>query len=689
MCIWRINVLAPIVFSCNPVTYFDARGNAPFYVTCFKFSVTDGNGLLKCCIYCKKIAVLMAKELRRSSRTIKKKQEPGFIYEEESVNNILARSSEKDDNRQLRQSSESENSVVFNSAVEKCSLLEPIASETWTDLHSLPTYFNRDYYSLQRFESRTSICSSISQREFPNTLEFEFECFAGSSTSEVNKVGAEISHRRSSSTRLDFLDRDRLLTVSSTVRTDTSNMGSESDESVIGQGLCNCKIGSSCSKCSAASSKSESPDLNTLVKEMLHKVNELSVHVTSLGGRLKSLEQKNNVSSASEEEVSSATVASEKRPKDKLKKLNNKKVAAGGSGFSSSSAAEGRKRSPKDRKGKIKNKSARVDEERARTLKLLLQQMEGYGSLGEYSSAFESQETSDDESKRKKKKKKKQNSPKTPASGKKAGASRARRSRQFDSSSDGSDPDSSSSDTDTESGSGSRRRRKKVKSGANVKKRPVKKTELWPHTIANEDGTEGTEVTSENISLAEFLICFSHIMIASKKVESAGRSLLLNAISSVLKCVPWAEARGFHNSVMYKIEQGKLDWNSDFTDIGKEFLDKKVRLNLRANAAGPYSSNRYNVNNNNNNNNNNNHNRNFGRNYNSNNRSNYDSNQFKSSLHTIICHQWNAGSCSWGANCKRWHTCKLCADAGKLGENHRACSHDGYSSRFRQSEQRV
>ena len=42
----------------------------------------------------------------------------------------------------------------------------------------------------------------------------------------------------------------------------------------------------------------------------------------------------------------------------------------------------------------------------------------------------------------------------------------------------------------------------KVKSGAKVKKRPVVRTELWPHTVANEE--DGDELDSETIGCSKF-----------------------------------------------------------------------------------------------------------------------------------------------------------------------------------------
>ena len=133
---------------------------------------------------------------------------------------------------------------------------------------------------------------------------------------------------------------------------------------------------------------------------------------------------------------------------------------------------------------------------------------------------------------------------------------------------------SSSSGTDSDS-SGKRykiKSKKKVKSGSKVKKRPVIKTELWPHTIANED--DGEEVTSEDIGLAKFLSCFTYIMTNCGKTEAAGRGDLLHAVSSVLECIPWAEARTFHNLVMIKVEQGRIDWNADFALLAQQYLTR-------------------------------------------------------------------------------------------------------------------
>ena len=218
-----------------------------------------------------------------------------------------------------------------------------------------------------------------------------------------------------------------------------------------------------------------------------------------------------------------------------------------------------------------------------------------------------------------------------------------------------------------------------MKSGADIKKRPVVKTELWPHTIANEENGDKDEVTSENINLSEFLTCFQYIVINAKsKVESAGRSVLLHAISTILKCLPWAEARNFHNIVMLKIEQNRLDWNSDFIKLGKEYLDNKVRLSLRTKNVSASSESSYRPSG-----------RNYSRGASGSNSNRYNDLNRNKAVQSLICHQWNAGTCSFGVECRRWHTCKTCAEAGKIGQKHKAVSHDSSSGKPKPSDPQV
>ena len=225
---------------------------------------------------------------------------------------------------------------------------------------------------------------------------------------------------------------------------------------------------------------------------------------------------------------------------------------------------------------------------------------------------------------------------------------------------------SSSDSSGTESEDSRRHRKRKVKSGAKIKRRPVVRTELWPHTIANEEDVE--EVTSETIGLSKFLTCFSYIMLSCGKVEATGRAALLHAISSVLECLPWLEARAFHNLVMLKLEQGKFDWNTNFTVLANQFLDKRVRQSLRSKgasagasgAAGKFSGKKSSG---------------KGSGNTRFRQGGYSTGKGKS-LYTFICKQWNEGTCSYGDRCKLWHVCWSCAESGKLGELHKASSNE-------------
>lgn len=223
-------------------------------------------------------------------------------------------------------------------------------------------------------------------------------------------------------------------------------------------------------------------------------------------------------------------------------------------------------------------------------------------------------------------------------------------------------PDEGESENSAESGedsdSDTGKKRKKVKSGAKVKRRPVVRTELWPHTIANED--DGEETTSEDISLAKFLSCFTYIMTTCGRRESTGRCFLLHAICTVLECLPWAEARSFHNLAMTKIEQDRMDWKADFPALASQFLEKKVRQSLRTKAQSTSSSRSGN--------------RNLGKGFNNTYNRGYNHYSNYNNRPLAICRLWNEGSCSFGDRCKYRHVCSACADKGKSGESHKASS---------------
>ena len=219
-----------------------------------------------------------------------------------------------------------------------------------------------------------------------------------------------------------------------------------------------------------------------------------------------------------------------------------------------------------------------------------------------------------------------------------------------------------------------RSRRRKVKSGAKVKTRPVIRTMLWPHTIAVEE--DGEDVSYDDIGLAKFLSCFTCIMTSCGKVEAAGRARLLNAISLVLECLPWAEARLFHNMVVLKVEQGRYEWTSDFVAMGEQFVDKKVRQNLKnKSSAGGMNYNSKSSGKGSRNN----------KNYNS---SNNSQNRSRSSQ-PGVCRNWNFGTCTFAERCNRLHVCCTCADAGKPGEQHKASTHENSRGNDRNYRPRV
>ena len=220
-------------------------------------------------------------------------------------------------------------------------------------------------------------------------------------------------------------------------------------------------------------------------------------------------------------------------------------------------------------------------------------------------------------------------------------------------------------------------RHSKIKSGASIKKRPVLKTELWPHTIANEEDHD--DVDSENIGLSKFFTYFTFIMLECKGVQALGRTALLHAISLVLGVFQWSEARCFHNMIMLKIEQGRIGWEDDFISLADTFIEKKIRVSIKSKytSSGPRAAARASY---------------YGQgagrggaSYNGQGagRGSYGhGNQGRGRpMHETICWQWNSGTCSYGNDCRRLHHCKTCAETGKPGEHHKASTHPNSSAR--------
>ena len=565
-------------------------------------------------------------------------KEKGFCYDSES----LAFLQRREETGKVNHPS---SSTDCNSPTEITGKL-PKALVHWSDLDYKLTYTSQD----------NDIQLS---REYPV---FEEEQLTDSnSTSAVTKIASSPNNRtaearddsvnkqekcknqRNSSTRLDFLGKpggfkEVFLSVSSLEHLNSSDMsGIEDNDCICGE--CQvCNPGGSSKEGGHVISAPGSADSKSLLESMKILTSQMNLLQNALVETCRRVTAIEEINAESEKESG----------KDN-KKSNSK--------------------------GKSKSKKNRVDEERERQYKVIHDTVDTEESEPKKSST-ESSEASDVGASSKGLKKKMSRSQKDECNGrvssclKKAGT--VFPEDDFET--------SNSSGTDSGKDNCSHKHsHSKVRSGAKVKKKPVKKTELWPHTIANEDGEE---VDSENISLAEFLACFTYIQVRSKGAESRGRASLLHAVSKILKFLPWAEARLFHNTIMVKVEQERVSWSDDFLELAEDFLDKKVRSSLRvrhttatnvppnnkANFPGrgagrgprpPFQN--YNSYSNNSN-------------YNNNNNNNFQGRGRP--IFGAVCWQWNFNTCTYGADCKRWHVCKTCAESGKLGERHKASTHE-------------
>ena len=596
---------------------------------------------------------------RRSNRVAKPLREPGFVYDSNSENYLVGNSSEC-----LNQWSMSD-AVIYRTP-STVSISEGYSSVTttvsWVNSHTVPSVVNAVSRVQQFGGASPAVFSSASQDSNSNDEEFEV-------TSYVNKVHGKEQHsvqdvRRNSSTRFDYLE---LLSVSPTDRSNNiSSMPSdaESTNRSNGAAACECEGDNSCSVCGVAGgSKSANESL-----DILQAMNKALDKIDNLVNDMESVKQFMCDTNKFMFECNSRMT----------------RLESGASNLDTSQDESQRENRGKKLTKKTGDRGSKVEEEKERTLRLMNDKLDALDRGVHIESDKESLAEERGEENLPRLKKKMTNKQKLECKCKVA-TTLEKTGSTFPVEDSATTGRSDSSGNESETGA-RRRRRRKVKSGSNISKRPVIKTELWPHTIANEEDT--IEVTSETITLAKFLNCFSYILSNCGRAEAAGRAVLLQAVSSVLECLPWTEARAFHNMIMFKIEQGTVSWTSDFESLAAQFLDKRVRLNLRAKGTSSsgasrsyagkgfskgvrnsgYNSNYYNSNN-------------YG--------SRYNNSGNKSSVYSVVCRQWNVGTCSYGDNCKKWHACWTCAEAGKWGESHKSTTHGGSASRGRQDESRV
>ena len=573
---------------------------------------------------------MFKKERTPSKRVVKPKRLAEYAYDEDSLNFLAARNSSGSN---LHHTSPDSNILsVANINVNNENTAETVYS-SWSSIRYLNSYLpSHSHFSSGNV--RFNVGDSSSLVEGSRSLGQSQNTPDNVSTDDSELCcGTETRGRKTSSTRLDFLDHYSIVSVSPTPRVDTSEMSTSDNEtgksnSKDKENECDCSESVTCSFCTAGKEEATKA-LFAALTEALGKIDVLTNKMDTLELEVQKL--KNSSSESSGSEIRSVS------SKKNLKSINVKKKSSG--------------------------KEDRVEAEKDRQLGLMKEKLKSWNRKTGDVSTTEESAGSDLNMKvlrKKMSKKHKDDCDKKLASKLKlAGACFP-------------EDDSSSSGTESSEGGSKSRARKKVKSGAKIKKRPVVRTELWPHTIANED--DGDEVTSEDIGLAKFLSCFTYIMVNCGKLEAAGRAELLHAVSSVLECLPWADARAFHNLVMTKLEQGRLVWKSDFSTLAHQFLDKKVRLNLRSKGTASGANSAFKTSSSG---------RSFGkgfanpRNNNTKFNSNFNNNSNRNkSLYAVVCSQWNFGNCGYGDRCRKWHVCWSCAETGKPGEQHKASSHN-------------
>ena len=597
----------------------------------------------------------MAEGFRRSKREVKVRNDNDFVYEKEDLRFLSLRNRRISETRQqctgenLELTSGSDEITTVNNFVDN-------TPNYWSDLLNFPQFRSQLPISVNRNYSKTSVGSlgspSRSQKRTDSPAEnvnTEFVYDSGSDNIETHG-------RCNSSTNFHFLDSGNyyqtvFLSNSSIAHSDQSNMTSGDEASA----KCGCKKGQSCSSCVKSS--------NELAGALMEALGKFNLLTDEIKGMKESIEGQGKRLQKLESDSASERRSNSERDEDSQR-----------SGATASTGIGARRKKPKS--STSRKKIDRVEEEKVRSLKVLQDNIKDREHDKESGACAGGEESSDQEVELKSlrsnmsRRKKKDCDRKVLGHLRQVGAAFPE-----------------DSDTTATSGTESYRSKKcrhkrQVKSGAEVKKRPVVRTELWPHTIANEE--EGEDVTSETIGLAKFFSCFTLIMMECGKDEAEGRTALLHAVSRVLEPLPWEDARAFHNLVMVKMEQGWYSWFMDFTELAEDYMDRKVRQSLRSKglASGSSYPSKASYNG-----------KSFGKATGSfNNRGNFQGNfqngnfQNRSkSLYAMVCRQWNFGSCYYNDRCKKWHCCWTCAEAGKPGEAHKASTHDPAGARSQPS----
>ena len=585
----------------------------------------------------------MAHATRSSNRVTKLRRDSEFAYDEATLNFLTVRNNSLGDAWQQRTTlgsttSDRKQPIVVNSE----SFTGNNVINTWSTLNLLPSMIQQAANSVNILDSEGFDIQVDVRSQDEHHLH---NVNKSSAESRQYLAGARPRHSvrdfrgysTTSSTRLDFIGSPfvdpNFLLMSPTVHSDSS-------EVYIEEIFANMQENNRCQQCSDSitcadcQSKESDRELRSQLSEALGKIKILEDHMSRQNETIR-------------------------QQSDRLHNLEtSRSESSGGDSRGASSSTNGKKKAKGGNAPKGTKKLVRIEEEGERQYKLMTEQLRNREQLlfdvVDVDESSEEELTMRDLRKKMSKMEREMCNNKVSSRMKQAGATYPM--ADFETS-NSSGTDSSEVDRKFKV----RSRRRKVKSGAKVKTRPVIRQMLWPHTVANEE--DGEDVLCEDIGLAKFLSCFTCIMTSCGKVEAAGRARLLNAISSVLECLPWAEARLFHNMVMVKLEQRRYEWTSDFSALGNQFIDKKVRENLRyrnsSGGSGQYSKGSG-----------------KGARHSKSNPSPSSSSQNRGrSSQPGVCRNWNFGTCTFAERCNRLHVCCTCADAGKPGEQHKASIH--------------